>query len=318
MNDLLARIKDNVSNVIIGKEQVTELLLTALAAGGHVLLEDVPGTGKTVLAKSLAKSMDLSFGRIQFTPDLLPSDVTGLSYYNQEKGTFVFKEGPVFTNLLLADEINRATPRTQSSLLECMGEGQVTVDGVTRPLGAPFFVIATQNPVETLGCYPLPEAQMDRFLMRISMGSLSEEEERQMIDRFINASPLETIKPVCSLDEVVALQDECRNIYVHADLRNYIVSLVQGTRKYGSSSGTARTIAEGVSPRGTLALLRAAQGYAMVQGRDFVAPEDIKTVAIPVLAHRMIADSAYTQQKESLIHELLGSIALPTEDWTKP
>lgn len=318
MNDLLARIKDNVSNVIIGKEQVTELLLTALAAGGHVLLEDVPGTGKTVLAKSLAKSMDLSFGRIQFTPDLLPSDVTGLSYYNQEKGTFVFKEGPVFTNLLLADEINRATPRTQSSLLECMGEGQVTVDGVTRPLGAPFFVIATQNPVETLGCYPLPEAQMDRFLMRISMGSLSEEEERQMIDRFINASPLETIKPVCSLDEVAALQDECRNIYVHADLRNYIVSLVQGTRKYGSSSSTARTIAEGVSPRGTLALLRAAQGYAMMQGRDFVAPEDIKTVAVPVLAHRMIADSAYTQQKESLIHELLGSIALPTEDWTKP
>lgn len=318
MNDLLARIKDNVSNVIIGKEQVTELLLTALAAGGHVLLEDVPGTGKTVLAKSLAKSMDLAFGRIQFTPDLLPSDVTGLSYYNQEKGTFVFKEGPVFTNLLLADEINRATPRTQSSLLECMGEGQVTVDGVTRPLGAPFFVIATQNPVETLGCYPLPEAQMDRFLMRISMGSLSEEEERQMIDRFISASPLETIEPVCSLDEVAALQDECRNIYVHADLRNYIVSLVQGTRKYGSSSGTARTIAEGVSPRGTLALLRAAQGYAMVQGRDFVAPEDIKTVAVPVLAHRMIADSAYTQQKESLIHELLGSIALPTEDWTKP
>lgn len=318
MNDLLARIKDNVSNVIIGKKQVTELLLTALAAGGHVLLEDVPGTGKTVLAKSLAKSMDLSFGRIQFTPDLLPSDVTGLSYYNQEKGTFVFKEGPVFTNLLLADEINRATPRTQSSLLECMGEGQVTVDGVTRPLGAPFFVIATQNPVETLGCYPLPEAQMDRFLMRISMGSLSGEEERQMIDRFINASPLETIKPVCSLDEVAALQDECRNIYVHADLRNYIVSLVQGTRKYGSSSNTARTIAEGVSPRGTLALLRAAQGYAMVQGRDFVAPEDIKTVAVPVLAHRMIADSAYTRQKESLIHELLGSIALPTEDWTKP
>lgn len=318
MNDLLARIKDNVSNVIIGKEQVTELLLTALAAGGHVLLEDVPGTGKTVLAKSLAKSMDLSFGRIQFTPDLLPSDVTGLSYYNQEKGTFVFKEGPVFTNLLLADEINRATPRTQSSLLECMGEGQVTVDGVTRPLGTPFFVIATQNPVETLGCYPLPEAQMDRFLMRISMGSLSEEEERQMIDRFISASPLETIKPVCSLDEVVALQDECRNIYVHADLRNYIVSLVQGTRKYGSSSSTARTIAQGVSPRGTLALLRAAQGYAMVQGRDFVAPEDIKTIAVPVLAHRMIADSAYTQQKESLIHELLGSIALPTEDWTKP
>lgn len=318
MSDLLSRIKENVSKVIIGKEHVTELLLAALAAGGHVLLEDVPGTGKTVLAKSLAKSMEFSFGRIQFTPDLLPSDVTGLSYYNQEKGTFVFKEGPVFTNLLLADEINRATPRTQSSLLECMGEGQVTVDGVTRPLGIPFFVIATQNPVETLGCYPLPEAQMDRFLMRITMGSLSEAEERQMIDRYINDQPLETIEPVCTLDEIAALQKECRNIYVHADLRDYIVNLVQGTRKYGAASGEARSIAEGVSPRGTLALLRASQGYAMVQGRDFVAPEDIKTVAIPVLAHRMISEAAYTEQKESAIRGLLGSVSLPTEDWTRP
>ena len=318
MNDLLPRIKDNVSKVIIGKEHVTEFLLTALPAGGHVLLEDVPGTGKTVLAKSLAKSMDFAFGRIQFTPDLLPSDVTGLSYYNQEKGTFVFKEGPVFTNLLLADEINRATPRTQSSLLECMGEGQVTVDGVTRVLGVPFFVIATQNPVETLGCYPLPEAQMDRFLMRISMGSLSEEEERLMIDRYINAQPLEMIEPVCTLDEIITLQRDCRNIYVHADLRDYIVSLVQGTRKYGAASGILRTIAEGVSPRGTLALLRASQGYAMVQGRDFVVPEDIKEVAVPVLAHRMISEAAYTEQKEAAIRELLNSISLPTEDWTKP
>lgn len=318
MNDLLLKIKDNVAKTIIGKEHVTELLLAALAAGGHVLLEDVPGTGKTVLAKSLAKSMDCAFGRIQFTPDLLPSDVTGLSYYNQEKATFIFKEGPVFTNLLLADEINRATPRTQSSLLECMGEKQVTVDGVTRTLEEPFFVIATQNPVETLGCYPLPEAQMDRFLMRISMGSLSAEEERQMIDRYINAQPLDTIQPVCKRDEIVALQHECRNIYVHADLRNYIVNLIQGTRKYGNSSAKGRNIAEGVSPRGTLALLRASQGYAMVQGRDFVAPEDIKTVAVPVLAHRLISDNAYAEEKESLISGLLNSIPLPTEDWTKP
>lgn len=318
MNDLLLKIKDNVAKTIIGKEHVTELLLAALAAGGHVLLEDVPGTGKTVLAKSLAKSMDCSFGRIQFTPDLLPSDVTGLSYYNQEKATFIFKEGPVFTNLLLADEINRATPRTQSSLLECMGEKQVTVDGVTRTLEEPFFVIATQNPVETLGCYPLPEAQMDRFLMRISMGSLSAEEERQMIDRYINAQPLDTIQPVCKRDEIVALQHECRSIYVHADLRNYIVNLIQGTRKYGNSSAKGRNIAEGVSPRGTLALLRASQGYAMVQGRDFVAPEDIKTVAVPVLAHRLISDTAYAEEKESLISGLLNSIPLPTEDWTKP
>ena len=318
MSDLLLRIKDNVSKVIIGKESVTKLLLTALAAGGHVLLEDVPGTGKTVLAKSLAKSMDFSFGRIQFTPDLLPSDVTGLSYFNQEKGAFVFKEGPVFTNLLLADEINRATPRTQSSLLECMGEGQVTVDGVTRTLGVPFFVIATQNPVETLGCYPLPEAQMDRFRMKISMGSLSKEQERQMIDRYITAQPLDEIAPVCTQDEIVKLQSDCKNIYVHTDLRDYIVSLVQGTRKYGSSVGETRAIAEGVSPRGTLALLRASQGYAMVQGRDFVVPEDIKAVAVPVLAHRMISDTSYTEERESFINGLLNSIALPTEDWKKP
>ncbi len=318
MGELLQRIKENVAKVIIGKEDVAELLLTALAAGGHVLLEDVPGTGKTVLAKSLAKSMDFSFGRIQFTPDLLPSDVTGLSYYNQEKGMFVFKEGPVFTNLLLADEINRATPRTQSSLLECMGEGQVTVDGVTRALGVPFFVIATQNPVETLGCYPLPEAQMDRFLMKISMGSMSAEEERQMIDRYINAKPLELIEPVCTLGEVAGLQEACRNIYVHADLRDYIVRLVQGTRKYGAAAGENRGIAEGVSPRGTLALLRASQGYAMVRGRDFVVPEDIKAVAVPVLAHRMITESGFEEQKVSMIVGLLNSVALPTEDWTRP
>ncbi len=318
MHDLLARIKENVSRVIVGKEAVTDLLLAALTAGGHVLLEDVPGTGKTVLVKSLAKSMDLAFGRIQFTPDLLPSDVTGLSYYNQEKGSFVFKEGPVFTNLLLADEINRATPRTQSSLLECMGEGQVTVDGVTRTLGAPFFVIATQNPVETLGCYPLPEAQMDRFLMRISMGSLTAEEERQMIDRYISAQPLEQLAPVCTREEILSLRKKCKDVYVHEDLRNYIVNLVQGTRKYGASAGDSRAIAEGVSPRGTLALLRASQGYAMVRGREFVAPEDIKAVAVPVLAHRMLSETARPEEKETLIDRLLGSIALPTEDWTKP
>ena len=233
MNDLLSKIRQNTENVIIGKEHITELLLAALAAGGHVLLEDVPGTGKTVLAKSLARSMDFAFGRIQFTPDLLPSDVTGLSYYNQEKGTFVFKEGPVFTNLLLADEINRATPRTQSSLLECMGEGQVTVDGTTRTLEEPFFVIATQNPVETLGCYPLPEAQMDRFLMRISMGSLSVQEERRMIDRYIHDAPLTSIGPVCTKEEIVRLQKECRNICTYGSAGLYRESGTGDKKIYG-------------------------------------------------------------------------------------
>lgn len=312
MEDLLFRIKENVSKVMIGKGHVTELLLAAIAAGGHVLLEDVPGTGKTVLARALAKSMDLQFSRVQFTPDLLPSDVTGLSFFNQEKGKFEFKEGPVFTNLLLADEINRATPRTQSSLLECMAEGQVTVDGTTRRLGNPFFVVATQNPVETLGCFPLPEAQMDRFLMKITMGNLTAEEERAMLDRYIHAEPLQNLEAVCTLDEIVELQKKCREVYVHEDLRDYIVSLVQATR------GNAGAVAAGVSPRGTLALLRAAQGYAMVQGRDFAVPEDIKEVAVSVLAHRLLTEYGNEQEKVQTVERLLLSVPVPTENWERP
>jgi MoxR-like ATPase len=304
--EILSKIALNVSKVIIGKEDVTKLLLTSLAAGGHVLLEDVPGTGKTVLAKALAKSMGCKFDRVQFTPDLLPSDVTGLSFFNQEKSAFTFKEGPVFTNLLLADEINRATPRTQSSLLECMAEGQVTVDGNTRELETPFFVIATQNPVETIGCFPLPEAQLDRFIMKISMGALSCNEERQMIDRFIDAEPLNEIEAVCSAEDIRAIQSACRQVYVHDDLRDYIVALVQATRKN-------RT---GVSPRGTLALLRAAQGCALVNERDYVVPEDIKSVAHYVLCHRLIGDIDNVE-KSSVVTAILNSTPLPTEDWTK-
>lgn len=312
MENLLLRIKENVSKVMIGKEHVTELLLAALAAGGHVLLEDVPGTGKTVLARALAKSMDLQFSRVQFTPDLLPSDVTGLSFFNQEKGKFEFKEGPVFTNLLLADEINRATPRTQSSLLECMAEGQVTVDGTTRKPGKPFFVIATQNPVETLGCFPLPEAQMDRFLMKITMGRMTAQEERAMLDRYIHAEPLQNLEAVCTLEEIAGLQEKCREVFVHEDLRDYMVSLVQATR------GNAGAVTAGVSPRGTLALLRAAQGYAMVQGRDFVAPEDIKEVAVYVLAHRLLTEYGGEQEKIQTVNRLLQSVPVPTENWERP
>jgi len=317
MNATITNIKENISKVIIGKEATVDLLLTSLIAGGHVLLEDVPGMGKTVLAKTLAKSMNMKFSRIQFTPDLLPSDVTGLSYYNQEKGAFVFREGPVFTNLLLADEINRATPRTQSSLLECMGERQVTVDGETRVLSNPFFVIATQNPVETLGCFPLPEAQMDRFLMKISMGAMSKAEELEMIDRYICEEPLQSVEAVCSADDIRKLQDECRNIFVHNDLRNYIVELVQASRS-GTGAGTGRPgMEEGISPRGTLALLRASQGYALVQGRDYVVPEDIKAVAVPVLAHRLICEEDDYRRKVSRVHNLLQTVAVPTEDWKR-
>ncbi len=305
---IIERIKENIGTVIVGRTEVIDLVLASFAAGGHVLLEDLPGTGKTVLAKSLARSMDLIFSRIQFTPDLLPSDVTGLSYFDQSKSGFVFREGPVFANVLLADEINRATPRTQSALLECMGEGQVTVDGETRRLKEPFFVIATQNPVETLGCFPLPEAQLDRFLMKLSIGRMSREEERRMLDRFIVDEPLETLKPVADAAEVLSLREECRKVFVHGDLRDYIVALTQSTRQ---GEG-----AEGASPRGTLSLLRASQGYALVQGRAYVVPEDIKEVAIPVLAHRIITDAVRTGEREDRIRILLDKVPVPTEDWS--
>ena len=313
MEQTILSIKENIGRVMIGKEEVTELILSAFLAGGHVRLEDMPGTGKTVLARALAKSMDCAFGRIQFTPDLLPGDVTGINYFHQEKGHFVFREGPVFTNILLADEINRATPRTQSALLESMAEGQVTVDGATRSLEEPFFVIATENPVETYGCFPLPEAQLDRFLMKLGMGALSAEEERRMLDRFMTERPLEKLEPIVTKEQVKALRRQCREIFVHEDLRDYIVALVQKTRSTGQGNGPR----EGVSPRGTLALLRAAQGYAMVKDRDFVAPEDIKAVAVPVLAHRLIREEDSSLQKEKRIRSLLDTVPVPTENWRR-
>lgn len=312
MENILQSIKENVGKVLVGEERVTNLLLTAMIAGGHVLIEDVPGMGKTVLARSLAKSVDGIFGRVQFTPDLLPSDVTGLNYFDNKSGEFQFSPGPVFCNILLADEINRATPRTQSALLECMAEGQVTVDGETRNLEKPFFVIATQNPVETLGTYPLPEAQLDRFLMRISMDSPTKAQERRILERFRDSEPLEELGAVCTTAQIVELQAAARKLYIHPVLLDYIVDLAHASRQ-------ARGVELGLSPRGSLALMRASQAMALVEGREFVTPEDIKAVGVPVIAHRLavsgMAGSSQAQKDAAL--QLLESVALPTEDWSK-
>lgn len=312
MENILSAIRANIQTVLVGEERAASLLLTALIAGGHVLIEDVPGMGKTVLARSLAKSVDAVFGRVQFTPDLLPSDVTGLNFFDRKAGDFVFSPGPVFCSILLADEINRATPRTQSALLECMAEGQVTVDGVTRRLEPPFFVIATQNPVETLGTYPLPEAQLDRFLLRISMDMPTKAQERQILERFQESEPLESLAPVCSKEQIVELQAAARKVYIHPVLLDYMVDLAHASRQM-------RGVELGVSPRGTLALMRASQAKALVEGRQFVTPEDIKEVGVPVIAHRLAVSgmAGSSQAQKEAAASLLSSVALPTEDWSR-
>ena len=305
-------IRNNIEKVIVGKSEVINLLLTALLADGHVLLEDVPGTGKTMLAKSLAKSLDVEFSRVQFTPDLLPSDVTGINYYNQKAGEFTFRRGPVFTNILLADEINRATPRTQSSLLECMEERQVTVDGNTMPLTAPFLVIATQNPIETAGTYPLPEAQLDRFLMQISMGYPTAAEELKILDRFIGQNPYTTLLPVCSGKNFSEMQETVNQVFVHPLVKEYLVAIVNRTRNKPE-------IILGVSPRGSLAFLRAVQAYTLINGEEFATPETIKKLAPYCLAHRIVLGSVHNKaaSAHAIINEILSEVPVPTEEFDR-
>ncbi len=274
------RVGENVGRAIVGKHDVVELLLVALLADGHVLLEDVPGVGKTTLARAVAASIEGRFSRIQCTPDLLPSDVTGLNYFNQKDQEFRFRSGPVFTNFLLADEINRATPRTQSALLQAMQERQVTLETETHSLPLPFLVLATQNPIELEGTFPLPEAQMDRFLLRLKLGYPALEEEDEMLTRFERADPLHGLAGVASTSDVAALQQQVRTIHVSDDVRRYILELVRATR-------TAPAVSLGASPRGSLALYRAAQALAALRGRDFVIPSDVQHLTAPVLVHRI-------------------------------
>lgn len=312
MHEALQKVTENIGKVIVGKEKLIEFVLTALLAEGHVLLEDVPGTGKTRLAKALASSMDAGFSRIQFTPDLLPSDVTGLNIYDQANSEFVLRKGPVFANILLADEINRATPRTQAGLLECMEEKQVTIDGVSYRLEEPFFVMATQNPVETSGTFPLPEAQMDRFVMKLSMGLPNEKEELKILETYMEKDPLVDLKAVMTVEELLELRDKASKVYVHQDIQKYLVELIQKTRENGKTL-------MGVSPRGTLAMLRCMKAYAFLQGRNYCIPDDAKVLAVPVLAHRIVMNYGYSRPKEAeqFIEGILNELTVPTEDFTK-
>ncbi|MBR3032363.1 MAG: MoxR family ATPase [Clostridiales bacterium] len=319
-NDVASKIISNVNKVIVGKDEQIKLLMVALLVGGHVLLEDVPGTGKTKTARALAQSLDLKFKRIQFTIDLLPSDLTGIHYFDRSADKFVFREGPIFTNILLADEINRATARTQSSLLECMEEKQVTVDGETRILPPPFLVIATQNPIESQGTFSLPEAQLDRFLLMLSMNYPTHEESIAILKRFATDDPLTTLESVATPDELLAMQKEAKEVYVADCIYDYATAIVEATRN-------SQEVRIGASPRALLALVSAAKALALLSGRSFVTPDDIKELSVPVLAHRLSMHASGALSKDggiqtqhdhasSVINSILESVACPTEDFS--
>jgi len=308
--EFVKRILANVESVMVAKPEVLELALVAMLCERHILIEDVPGIGKTTLAKTLAHSLGCSFRRIQCTPDLLPSDITGIHFFNQKSCEFEFRPGPVIANIVLVDEINRATPRTQSSLLECMEERQVTVDGVTMPLPQPFMVIATQNPVELQGTFPLPEAQLDRFLLKLVIGYPNVEDEDVMLLRFERSNPLEQLSAVTSASEIMDIRRQVQEIYVESSVRRYILEVIGKTRTHPS-------IALGGSPRASLSLYRASQALAFIQGRDFVLPDDVKRLAAPVLGHRLILSTEaylHNTSKEELIADILSTLPVPAEE----